>query len=81
MSLNVETSGLSNVVNLLQLIRFATLESEFMLRTTLEIHINVKQPNFSSRVIGILNFEKTLFKFYRRHYGLISKCNIGMNKK
>ena len=47
-------------------------ESAIMLR-----EINVEQLNFSSRAIGIINFEKNS-KFYRRHYKLISKLNIGL---
>ena len=35
-------------------------------------------PNFSNRAIGIINFEKTFSKFYRRHYELISKYNVGL---
>ena len=33
---------------------------------------------FSNRAIGIINFEKTFSKFYRRHYELISKYNVGL---
>ena len=33
---------------------------------------------FSSRAIGIINFEKAFSKFYRRHYKLISKFNVGL---
>ena len=37
--------------------------------------------NFSNRVIGIMNyFQKTFSKFYRRHYELISKYNVGLKK-
>ncbi|MEW8547723.1 MAG: hypothetical protein AB2693_29800, partial [Candidatus Thiodiazotropha sp.] len=32
----------------------------------------------SSRVIGIINFEKLFSKFYRRHYELIAKFNVGL---
>ena len=48
-----------------------------MLRTSTLV-INVKRPNFSNRVIGIINFEKTFSKFYRSHYELISKYNVGL---
>ena len=34
--------------------------------------------NFSNRAIGIINFEKTFSKFYRRHYELTSKYNVGL---
>ena len=39
----------------------------------------VYQPNFSSRAIGIINFEK-YSKFYRRHddYEFISRFNFGL---
>ena len=33
---------------------------------------------FSSRAIGIINFEKIFSKFYRRHYQLISNFNVGL---
>ena len=33
--------------------------------------------NFSSRVIGIINFEKTFSKLFRRHFELISK-SVGL---
>ena len=33
-----------------------------MLRTSMP-EINVKQPNYSSRAIGIINFEKRLLNF------------------
>ena len=33
---------------------------------------------FSNRDIGIINFEKTFSNFYRRHYELISKFNVGL---
>ena len=52
------------------------LESSIISRTSTR-GTNVKQPNFSSRAISIINFEKTFFKFYRRHYELISKFNGG----
>ena len=45
-----------------------------MLRTSTR-EINAK---FSSRAIGIINFEKTISKFYRRLYELISKFNVGL---
>ena len=38
----------------------------------LESEINVKQQNFSSRAIGVINLEKSLSKFYHE---LISKFN------
>ena len=38
--------------------------------------MNVKRPNFSIRAIGIINFEKHFFKFYRRDFELISIYNI-----
>ena len=58
--------------NLLGLLAYA-----ITLRTsTREKH--VQKPNFSSRAIGILNFEKTFSKSYRRHYELISKFNVGL---
>ena len=53
------------------------LESAIMLRTSMH-EINVSQPNFFSRAIGVINFEKTFSKFYRRHYELISKFNVGL---
>ena len=53
------------------------LESAIMLRTSMH-EINIKQPNFSSRAIGFINFEKHFSKFYRRHFELISKFNIGL---
>ena len=40
----------------------ALLESALMLRT-LAREINVKQPNFFSRAIGIINFEKRFLNF------------------
>ena len=49
-----------------QLIRFA--------RVCTHVAFNVEQPNFSSRGIGIINFEK-----HFRHYELISKVNLGLN--
>ena len=42
-------------------------ESAIMLRTSTR-EINVYQSNFSSKVIGIINFEKKNSKFYCRHY-------------
>ena len=38
------------------------LESAIMLRTSVR-EINVYQPNFSSRAIGIINFEKHFLNF------------------
>ena len=35
-------------------------------------------PFFSNNAIRITNFEKTFYKFYRRHYELISKFNVGL---
>ena len=32
----------------------------------------------SPRAIGIINFEKPFSKFYRKHYELISKYNVGL---
>ena len=40
--------------------------------------IKVKLPNFSKRAIGIMNFERLFSKFYRRHYELVSKFNVGL---
>ena len=40
--------------------------------------IEVYLPNFSNRAIGIINFEEPLSKFYRRHYELVSKFNVGL---
>ena len=41
------------------------------------MHIDVA-GDFFSRAIGIIYFEKTFFKFYRRHFELISKFNVGL---
>ena len=43
--------------------------------------INVKQPNFSIRAIGIIKryLRKTFYIHYRRHHELISKFNVGLN--
>ena len=49
------------------------LESAIMLQTS-TLEINVLRQNFSNRAIGIINFSK----FYRRHYDLISKYNVGL---
>ena len=38
------------------------LESAIMLRTSMR-QINVEQPNFFSRAIGIISFEKTFLNF------------------
>ena len=47
-----------------------------MLRTS-KFEINVKRKNFSSKAIGIINFENlTCSKFYRRHYKLIFKFSV-----
>ena len=40
--------------------------------------INVKRLIFSNRVIGIISLERLFSKFYRRHYNLISKFNVGL---
>ena len=41
--------------------------------------INVQLLNFSNRVIGIISLGRFFFsKFYRRHYELISKFNVGL---
>ena len=34
--------------------------------------------NFLNRVIGIISLERLFSKFYRRHYELISKFNVGL---
>ena len=49
-----------------------------MLRTS-TCELNVYEPIFSIRALGIINFKKNVFsKFYRRPYELISKFNIGL---
>ena len=53
------------------------LESAIMLQTS-KLEINILRQNFSNRAIGIINFEKPVLNFYRRHYGLISKYNVGL---
>ena len=40
--------------------------------------INVYLLNFSNRVISIISLGRLIFKFYRRHYELISKFNVGL---
>ena len=40
-------------------------------------HSLLQQKQF--RAIGIINFEKPFFKFYRRYYELISKFNVGLH--
>ena len=46
-----------------QLIRFARVCNHLA-----DFNARNKQPNFSSRAIGIINLEKTFSKFYHRHY-------------
>ena len=53
------------------------LESAIMLRTSMH-EIDIEQPIFFSRAIGIINFEFFFSKFYRRHNELISKFNVGL---
>ena len=50
-----------------------SLESAIMLQTST---LDVERPNYSNRAIGIIR--KTFSKFYRRHYELISKYNVGL---
>ena len=50
------------------------LESAIMLQTS-TLEINVYMPTFSNMAIGNINS-----KFYRRHYELISKYNVGLKK-
>ena len=47
-------------------------------QTTSMIVINIKQLNYSNSVIGIISLERSFSKFYRRHYELISKFNVGL---
>ena len=59
----------------------ALLESAIMLRTSMR-EIKVLHPNFSSRAVVIINFEKkqkTFSKLYCGHSELISKFNVGPN--
>ena len=35
---------------------------------------------FNGQAIGIINFEKPFSKFYRKHYELISKYNVGLQR-
>ena len=53
------------------------LESAIMLQTS-TLEINVKRQNFSNRAIGYHKLRKTFSKFYRRHYELFTKYNVGL---
>ena len=48
-----------------------------MMRTSTR-KINVEQPNFNSRAIGIINFENHCLNFIADTYELISKFNVGL---
>ena len=52
------------------------LESAIMLRTSMH-EINVKQPNLQQGY-KYHKLRKTFSKFYRRHFELISKSNVGL---
>ena len=60
-----------------QLIRFARVCNHVADFNARNICFTAKL-NFSSRAIGTINFEKHFLNFYRRHYELISKFNVGL---
>ena len=45
------------------------------------LEINVYLPKFSYRVISIINIERIVYKFYRRHNDLVSQFNVGFRTR
>ena len=56
---------------------FDLLECPLMLMTLILV-IRFWQQNFSANGIDIIKFERRFSKFYRRHFDIVSKYNVGL---